>query len=147
MIVEFLEYFATDKVVLGIVSLTGILGFILTVFVSIRTNKISKILKYNQITSQYNKERLAFQKSFLGHSASITVDGNKTEKLLKEILAQVESYRIKFKYILSLREKITLFFFIRILKKEVRQVNWNSVCNYLAKLSGRLSKKEETKNG
>lgn len=74
MIIDILKFFETNEIILGIASLLGIFGFILTVFDSIRTAKISKILKYNQVTSQYNKERLAFQRTFMGHRKSIIED-------------------------------------------------------------------------
>lgn len=147
MIARFLIFLGSNEVILGIATLVSILGFILTVFVSIRTSKISKILKYNQITSQYNKERLAFQKTFIGHRNSIVEDNLRSDKLLKDILQNVEEYRTKFGEIMSIWEKFTLFMFIQLLKKESDKVNYNTVCNYLAILSGRLSKKEDTKNG
>ena len=43
-----LKFFGKNEVILGIVSLTGIIGFVLTIFVSIRTSKISKILKHTE---------------------------------------------------------------------------------------------------
>ena len=119
----------------------------MTLIVTIKTNKIAKILKYNQVTEAYNKERTAFQKAFEGHRSSIVEDDIKTDKILKDILKQVEAYRIKFNDIFSLKERITLSLFIRILKKPAKDVDFNSVCNYLATLSGRLSKKEDKKNG
>ena len=147
MIARFLIFLGSNEVILGIATLVSILGFILTVFVSIRTAKISKILKYNQITSQYNKERLAFQKTFIGHRNSIVEDNIRSDKLLKDILENIEEYRAKFGEIMSIWEKFTLFMFVQLLKKESDKVNYNTVCNYLAILSGRLSKKEDTKNG
>ncbi len=147
MIIDILKFLGTNEIVLGIASLFGIIGFVLTVFVSIRTAKISKVLKYNQITSQYNKERLAFQKTFGGHRKSIVEDGIKSNKLLKDILQNTEEYRIKFGEIMSIKEKFTLYRFSRILKKESDKVDYNKVSNYLASLSGRLSKKEDTRNG
>lgn len=147
MIVKFLEFLGTNQIVLGIATLIGIIGFALTIIVSIRTSKISKILKYNEVTSRYNKERLGFQKTFVGHRNSIIEDKIHSDKLLKDILQNVEEYRSKFGEILSIREKITLYRFIGILKKESDNVNYNAVCNYLAALSGRLSKKEDRKNG
>ena len=77
----------------------------------------------------------------------VTEDGLKSQKLLKDILKNVEEYSVKFHEILSMKDKVTLFFFKRILMKEYEKVNWNKVSNYLATLSGRLSKKEEPKNG
>ena len=147
MIIDILKFLGTNEIVLGIASLLGIVGFALTVFVSIRTAKISKILKYNQVTSQYNKERLAFQRTFEGHRKSIVEDEIKSNKLLKDILQNIEAYRLKFCEIMSLKEKITLFFFSQHLKKESGRVDYNKVSNYLAAISGRLSKKEDTRNG
>ena len=147
MIIDILKFLGTNEIVLGIASLLGIVGFALTVFVSIRTAKISKILKYNQVTSQYNKERLAFQRTFEGHRKSIVEDEIKSNKLLKDILQNIEAYRLKFGEIMSLKEKITLFFFSQHLKKESDRVDYNKVSNYLAAISGRLSKKEDTRNG
>ena len=147
MIIDILKFLGTNEIVLGIASLLGIVGFALTVFVSIRTAKISKILKYNQVTSQYNKERLAFQRTFEGHRKSIVEDEIKSNKLLKDILQNIEAYRLKFGEIMSLKEKITLFFFSQLLKKESDKVDYNKASNYLATISGRLSKKEDTRNG
>lgn len=142
-----LKFFGTDEVVLGICSVLGIVGFIITIFTWLKTEKISKILKYNAITSQYNKERQSFQKSFEGHRISIATDGIKTDRILKDILKSVEAYDVKFKEILTQKERFTLWSFKRILKKPAKDVDFNIVCNHLAMLSGRLSKKEETKNG
>ena len=143
MIIDMLKFFGKNEVILGIVSLTGIIGFVLTIFVSIRTSKISKILKHNQLTSQYNKERLAFQRTFEGHRNSIIVDGLRSNKLLKDILQNVEEYRAKFGEILSPSDRFSLFKFSLLLRKETDKVNYNKVSNYLALLSGRLSKKED----
>ena len=44
MIIDILKFLGTNEIVLGIASLLGIVGFGLTVFVSIRTAKISKTM-------------------------------------------------------------------------------------------------------
>lgn len=147
MIIDLLRFFGKNEIVLGIASLVGILGFILTVFVSIRTANISKILRSNQLTNQYNRERLAFQKAFIGHQKSILEDEIRTDKLIKDILQQVESYRTKFSEIMTLHEKLTVFRLIRLLKRRSDRADWNGICNCLALLSGRLSKKEDLRNG
>ena len=144
---DILAFLGTNEYVLGIASIAGIAGFILTILVTIRTNSISKILKYNQITAQYNKDRADYQKAFDGHRTSILEDNIRTNKLLKDILSQVESYRNKFQEILPFKEQVTLFLFQRLLQKDVNNVDWNKICNYLAILSGRLTKKEDFKNG
>lgn len=144
---DFLKYCGTNEVVLGITSLTGFIGFILTILVSIRTAKINKILKYNEVTSLYNRERTGFKKAFEGHRQSIIEDEIRTDAILKNILQNIEEYRSKFAQILSIKEQFTLWCFVRLLKKESSKVDFNKVCNYLAILSGRLSKKEDMKHG
>ena len=144
---KILSFLGTNELIFGIASLCGIVGFVLTVIVTIRTAKISKILRYNEITSSYNKERTGFQRTFEGHRVSITEDNIRTDKILKDILKNVEEYRIKFKEILSFQEKIRLHLLVHQLKKEANRANWNSICNGLATLSGHLSKKGEKKNG
>lgn len=144
---DFLSFLGTNEIILGVCSLLGITGFIMTLIVTIKTTKIAKILKYNQVTDTYNKERTAFQKAFEGHRSSIIEDEIKTDKILKDILKQVEAYRTKFNDILPLKERMALNSFVKILKKPAEEVDFNSVCNYLATLSGRLSKKEDKKNG
>lgn len=146
-LLELFISFGSNRIVQSVSSICGIIGFALTILVTIRTSKISKILKYNATTSQYNKERTAFQKAFEGHRDSITIDGVRSEKLLKDILKNVEEYHVKFSDILPVRDRLVIFLFKRILMKEPQNVNWNTVSNYLAILSGRLSKKEELKNG
>lgn len=147
MIYNLLHFFGTNEIVLGVTSLTGIVGFILTIIVSIRTAKISKILKHNEITSLYNKEHTSFKNAFEGHRQSIMEDSIQTDVILKNILQNVEEYLSKFDEIIPLKEKIVLWRFSRLLKKKAEKVDFNDVCNYLAMLSGRLSKKEDKKYG
>ena len=64
VVYSFFKFFGTNEIVLGITSLVGIISFVLTILVTIRTAKISKILKYNDTTNLYNKERTAFKKTF-----------------------------------------------------------------------------------
>ena len=141
------RFFGKNEIILGIVSILSIVGFIITVIVAIRTNRITKILKLNQVTNQYNRERTALQKAFVGHRESILNDGIRTDDLLKKILQNVTEYREKFSTIMSLRERITIRRLVRLLKKESNKVDYNSVCNCLATIAGRLSKKEEKRNG
>lgn len=147
MVARFLAFFGTNRYILGVASLCGIVSFILTVIVTNRTAKISKILKHNEITSRYNKERTGFQKTFEGHRKSITVDGLRSKQLLTDILQNVEAYRAEFSEILGFREKIRISMFIRQLKKEPARADYNRISNYLASISGRLSKKGDMKNG
>lgn len=147
IIAQFLERLGNNEVFVAISGICGIVGLIITIGVNAKTTNIGKILKQNVATTQYNRERMGFKKMFEGHRQSINVDNIRSEKLLKDILMNVEEYRVKFKDILPLREKIMIIFFVRLLKKKNEKVNYNAVSNYLALMSGRLSKREKEKHG
>ena len=142
-----LKFFGTNPYALGVASFCGIAGFLLTVHVAIKTNKISSILKYNEITSQYNAERIAFQNTFEGYRTSIMADGIKTDILLKDILKSVEEYDVKYHALFTLNDLIVIGRLKWMLRRKAVKVNFNTVCNDLAALSGRLSKQEDLKNG
>lgn len=147
MICKFLEFLGTNEIALGVTSLTGLASFALTIVVTIRTAKISRVLKYNEISSRYNRERIGFKKAFEGHRQSIMCDGIRNDTILKSILQNVEEYHAKFSEIFSITERVNLWRFSRLLKKEVSEVDFNKVCNYLAQISGRLAKKEDLRHG
>lgn len=59
----------------------------------------------------------------------------------------LNTINLKFGEILSPSDRFSLFKFSLLLRKETDKVNYNKVSNYLALLSGRLSKKEDKRNG
>lgn len=95
----------------------------------------------------YIRERTGFKRALEGHRQSIMEDNIRTDIILKQILQNIEEYRAKFSEILTVREKFTLWRFTRLLKKGAKRVDFNDVCNYLSGLSGRPSKKEDTRHG
>lgn len=146
MVLKLIQFLGTNHTALGIASLCTIIGFFLTIVVTIRTSHISKLLKYNDTVAEYNKKKQGFQRTFDGHRISILEDENKTDRLLKDILKNVEEYDSLFRTLLPWTERITLWRFKRVLKKPADMANFNTICNYLAVLSGRLSKKEDKRN-
>ena len=145
-VLNILRFFGTNHIVLGVCSLMAMLGFVFTLIIVFKTSTIAKVLQYNYVIDVYNKERVGFQKTFTGHMTSITEDRICSDKLLKTILSNVEAYRVKFNDILSYREKGELKALCKLLKKSATEANFNDVCNHLAILSGRLSKKGDKKN-
>lgn len=145
--IDYIKNIAENSIFTGVTNICSILGFILTIIVAIKTSKINNILKYNDTIVTYNKERKSFKNIFEGHRKSIDEDGVKSNGILKDILKDVEEYSSKFEDILKYKEKILIYRFKNILKKEVDEVDFNKVSNYLAILTGRLSKKGDVKNG
>lgn len=147
LLTNFLTIMGSNVLILGIASCCGIAGFVLTIIVSIRTHNISKILKQNQIAAQYNVERLEYRNLFTGHKQSILEDGIWSDKLLKDILQDIQGYQSKFDSILTFKDRIMLFCFKHHLQKKSNDVDRNKICNYLATLSGKLEKTGDIKHG
>ena len=58
IVAEFFEFLGTNEIVLGVCSFLAIIGFIMTLIVTIKTTKIAKILKYNKVIkngTQFNQ--------------------------------------------------------------------------------------------
>lgn len=146
MLLNWLQFLGTNPVALGIASLCGISGFVLTTVVTIRASHIRELLKYNDTVAEYNKKKQRFQRAFDCHRASILENKSKTNMLLKDILKNVEEYDSQFHNLLPFKERLTLWHFKSVLKKPAEEANLNQICNYLSTLSGRLSKKEYKKN-
>ena len=144
--VQFLENISTTKAITGIASICGILSFILTIFILIKTSNINKILKTNETISLYNKEIKSFQKTFDGHIMSIIEDNNRSDILINNILKNIVQFDSKFSNIFSIGDRNRIFWFKRLLKKEANKVDFNKVTNYLAIISGKLVKIEGMKN-
>lgn len=145
--IQWIEFFGENKIILGIASICGIFGFILTIFVSVRTSHISKILNRNNVADTYNKKRGSYQKSFNGHISSIVKDEIHTNQILKNILKDTTAYYEEFNVLLPFNEKIKFKSFFRMIKKEAKDVDFNAVTNFLTVLAGKLEKKEIKKNG
>lgn len=146
-IIEWIKFCGENPIILGICSICGIAGFILTIVVTFKTSHISKVLKFNDTAELYNKQRKAYREKFEGHLASILKDDLKNNIVLKNILKDTTSYYEEFYGLLSFKQRIQFKLFFKLIKKDCSKVNFNKVTNFLTILTGRLAKKETKKNG
>jgi len=144
---KFIRFCATNEIVMGLATIAGLVSFGLSIFVSIRTAKISKVLAHNSLTDSYNKERLVFLKGFLGHRTSIIEDANHSEQLRLDILKLLTTYREKFGGLMSYKEKFSTWKFSRMLMRKTEKVDFHKVSTQLSLMTGRLEKKEERIHG
>ena len=141
------SWFGANEFILGLATITGLLGFVLTVFVTIKTTRISKILKRNLLIQDYNRHRSAYAKMFIGHRDSILKDGLRTELLWTDILKTVVEYNTRYSQLSSIRERLFLWRLLHLLKKKNSDANFTKVATRLAILAGYLQKKEVKNNG
>lgn len=142
-----IKWFATNELALGLATITGLISFVLSIIVSFRTAKISRILKYNDLTDAFNKERKALYKTVMGHRDSILIDGTKTDVTRNNILLFVSRCSTKYKPLMSWRVRFTIWKLKRLLKQPNIKIKYNAVVDHLAELAAWLDIEEERKNG
>lgn len=142
-----ISWFGTNEFILGIATLAGLLGFVLTLSVAIRTSKISRILRRNTLIQDYNKNRNTYAKVFTGHRDSILRDGLRTDLLWNDILKTVVEYKAKYSKLPSTGERINLWRLYNLLNKKCTDTNFLKVAKKLSILAGYLQKKEVEYHG
>lgn len=127
-----------------IVSITGLIGFIMTIFVAIRTKKIDVKLEHITAAKSYNRNKVKYREKFKGHKASIDNSGL-SRGLVTDILADFYSFREQYKIILSYPEKFKInFVIIKYLESNYYKLDSHKINQHLAYIIGRLSKEEKT---
>ena len=129
------EYFSL------IVSLSGIFGFILSVWLLIKSNSINKTLKIISQKEDYNKNRNLFADRFSGFKDSILQDNDHSSRLFHSILEDVYRVEKEFHSIFSIHDKWTFLLIKHELKKDSRNIQ--KICTYLDYVTARLRIKED----
>ena len=142
-----IRFFATNEIALGLVGITGLISFVLSIVVSFRTASISKILKYNNLADTFNKERKALWRTAIGHRDSIIIDETKSAVTCNNILIFVTKCHSKYKPLMSWKVRFAAYRLKGMLKKQTDKVKYNTVVNNLAELIAWLEIEEEKKNG
>jgi hypothetical protein len=122
------------------------LGFILTIYVMIKTKNIDKRLADYKLVEQFNIEREMYIKTFRAFKTSLTDDNADIYKIKYDIYEETEKFKSHYHSIIGKLDKINIFYLCRTLKKE-KNIKTNDVCNYLTKLLALLSNKKENYYG
>ena len=146
-VINAIEWFATNKVILGLATIAGLISFVLSIVVSVRTAKIGKILKYNNLADSFNKERKALWRTAMGHRDSILKDDMKTDVTRSNILIFVNRCHNQYKPLMNWKVGWSIWRLQTILKQKNAMVDYNAVVNHLAELVAWLETEEERKNG
>lgn len=127
------------------VSVTGLIGFIMTVIVAIKTKNISKKLEFITTAERYNDNKTRYREKLKGHKDSID-DFGLNKQLVIDILIDVRSFLAEYKLILSYPELFKIkFIIIRYLESNYYELDSHKINQYLAYIIGRLSKEETIK--
>lgn len=140
----FLSFVGSDPIITGIASLCGITGFLMTVWLAFKTSSINKTIKKINVAKSFNHNRRKFQKIFEGHRLSIVKDNDHSQEIISEIESMLQQYKYQFKAIFTWYDYWLIWKFGRMLKRNLLDIEFQTIASYLAELSGRLSKEEDS---
>ncbi len=123
------------------VSICSILGFILSLYVAIKSKSISKELKEISTKKIYACERTTLIKHFEGYRMSIIEDGNRNPTMRHNLLTEVYAFEKQYFLLLNCIDKITLVCFKGQLKRQ--KPNYNKICTYIDYFVAKFNVKEE----
>jgi len=102
-----------DWVIFGLAAIS-VVGFVMTVYVSLKTKSISKILKLRKSKEKYNLQRHEYSERFQSYRDSILIDNNYNKAFINKIL--VDFHQLKnFRDMFNNKEK-------KIIKSEIKKL-------------------------
>lgn len=134
--------FTQSSFFISISSYCGILSFLISIYLSIKSSKMKSSIKTLLLTQEYNRSIADYKSVFRGYKSSILNDDIKTSLLLNDILEWIVQYERKFHLIFPLKDKIDIFFFKLYLKRNINKVDFDRICTYLSNLIGTMITKE-----
>ncbi len=122
-------------------SISSLLGFILSVWLLIKSESITKTLKVMSQKKDYNKKSNFFSDRFSGFKSSILEDNDRSSQLFHRILEEIYQVEKEFHTIFSIRDKYTFLLIKYELKR--KPPNVEKICFHLDYIIGRLRVKED----
>lgn len=136
------EWFATNKIILGLCSITSLVGFVITISVSIKTKSIDKRLKEIRDIESFNKKRKKHATTIQTYQTSLYVDKTDIYKIKIDILNDLNIIYNTHKDIFSLWQKSVFWRTIKHLEKD-KNINIEFICKMMSKLVAYMSINKE----
>lgn len=127
--------------------LCTVFGFAMTIWVWVRTNKISKVLRHNELTPRYNEERKHYQERFRGYRNTIDEDNIKTRSFISTIRESINCFHIQYKTLLSFTIRVKILYLNHYLQQDYNKIKINKISNSLTDIISYLEKEENLNHG
>ncbi|MDU6307306.1 MAG: hypothetical protein E6579_11650 [Clostridium sp.] len=122
-------------------TLFGIVGFSLTIYVSIKTHKIDKVVRIMKRTNEFNKNRSKYLKTFEAFLESTKTTPAGFSALRPDLLLEITRFERQFSLILTLKDRFIIWRFRRSLNRP--EFDATELINSLAFVIAILSDKKE----
>lgn len=116
MILKVVQYFGTNNCIIGICSICTLLGFFMTIYVTVKSKKIHESLHEYKKIIQYNKETKKIVTACRNYQKSLMEDDVKLRKVRVDILNDLLVAKKKFDDILTRHERKELSNAIKVVK-------------------------------
>lgn len=119
-----------------------IIGFLLTVYISIKTKNIHRKITEYKKTEQFNKDRRKNLKTIMGYQKALIQDNADIYKVRINILNDINIIGEIYSDIFKFPQKWLFWCLKRELKKS-EKIDVNKVCNKMSELIAKLSVEKE----
>ena len=140
--IKICDVLATNHVVIALCSITSLIGFAMTIYVSFKTKSIDKRIKEFKSIKDFNQKRTKYINSLKSYQISINEDNVDIYKIRTNILNDINIIYESYSYIFTLTQKITFFIIRRQLEKK-EKIDENLVCNLISKIIAYMSNSKE----
>lgn len=143
-----ITYIANDDYFIVIVSIFTIVGTIVSIFVLLKSNSISKVLLKNNQSIDFDKQKNKLITDFTAYRDNFLEDNfTINKKLISEIRVKLLTYKKNFNSLLGLRDKFIIWKTLRLLKQTDESLNLNDLCLCLDNLLAKFNIKRRQFNG
>ena len=117
---EFIKLVNDNPIFIFIISITGLVGFLITIYLSFKTKSISRTLRNISIAKDFNKERNLSIARLEGFSTNLSedIESVSLSTIRFELHREVKVLYSRYRLLLSLREKCTFIIFIKTLSRK-----------------------------
>lgn len=125
-----------------IADFTGILSFVLSIILLIKSEALRKSIIYQRIN--YNKKHTSTRSKLMAFCETLQEDDPITLKYISEMRQELYQCLISYQLILSFRDRYTIRTIIKLLNGSKMNSNKPKICKRLDYLIARFDKKEDS---
>lgn len=136
------SYIANNDIIIAFCSITSLIGFAMTIYVSLKTKSIDKKIIELNLAKDFNKRRKNHIVSLKSYQTSLLEDKVDINIIRANILNDINIIYESYKSILKLYQRVTIIILIKRLEKE-KITDVNSLCNLISKVIAYMSNNKE----
>ncbi|MCM1263614.1 MAG: hypothetical protein NC313_12950 [Butyrivibrio sp.] len=136
------EWLAKSDIFTALCSIVTLVGFLITIYISLKTKSINQRLEVYKRTKEFNTKRKKYILTLEGYQKSLTEDGIDIYKIKINILNDINIINESFRTIMKVNQRIVVCRLKKELEKS-KSINTNRVCNLLSQIRAYMSNVKE----